>query len=491
MIRSGYQAQVTPAFRVLSEDQICDIHDASMEILRRTGVRVFSEDAVALLIRAGASVADGNLVRIPAHMIEWALRVAPRDIAVCNRDGEVAMHLGGRRTYFGTGSDTPNVLDPRTGERRRALLRDVADFAKVCDALSNIDFIMSMGIASDLPPTRSELPHLYAMVGNTTKPVVYTATTVEVARLCIDLLETVAGSPQAFRENPFGVLYIEPVSPLSFAPEPMGKLLLAAEKGIPCIFMSGMLGGGTGPITLAGGLALANAESLAGVLIAQLKREGAPVISGGGILPMDMATCVASYAAPEFMLSVAAIAEIARHYGLPSWGYAGCTDAKVFDEQAAADAAHWVLMAALAGSNLVHDIGYVESGLASSFDMLVFTDEMIGKVKHLLGGVRVDEDTLALDAIQRVGPGGHFLNDEHTLKHFRSNWFPTLEDRRNYDGWATAGSKTMRERVNSKVRLILDGHQPVTISPDVDRAVRSLLPGQSSPSGAYADAALT
>src|SRR5665647_2919306 len=211
-------------------------------------------------------------------------------------------------------------------------------------------------------------------------------------------------------------MYIEPVSPLGFSPEVMQKLLFCAEHGIPCIFMSGMLSGGTGPITSAGSLALANAESLAGVLIAQLKRKGTPVISGGGILTLDMRSAISSYGAPEFMLTMAAISEMAEYYDLPAWGYAGCTDAKVFDEQAAADTAQWVMMAALSGSNLVHDVGFVESGLASSFDQLVFADEAIGKCARLLGGVDVDEESLAVRATSEVGAGGNFLAHRHTAK---------------------------------------------------------------------------
>jgi trimethylamine--corrinoid protein Co-methyltransferase len=313
------------------------------------------------------------------------------------------------------------------------------------------------------------------MVSNTTKPIVYTATTLDGAKRTISMAEDVAGGKEAFRQRPFAIMYIEPISPLCFAPVVMEKLLLCADKGIPCIFISGMLSGGTGPVTPAGSLALANAESLAGTLIAQLKREGTPVISGGGVLTFDMKTTISCYGAPEFMISNAACAEIAHYYNLPAWGYAGCTDAKVFDEQAAADAASWILMSALAGSNLVHDMGYVESGLTSSFDMLVFCDEMVGKTKHIVQGIPVDDETLAVAITHEVGPGGEFLNHDHTYRHFRSNWVPTLENRQNYAAWVASKRLTMRERVNAKVRHILENHRSAPIPPDVDKLLRSLL----------------
>jgi len=306
------------------------------------------------------------------------------------------------------------------------------------------------------------------MVRNTTKPLVFTALDLVAARRLSDMASRVAGGRDAFRERPFALMYNEPVSPLGFARDNMDKLLFAAANGVPSVFMSGMLAGGTGPVTAAGSLALANAESLAGVLIAQLKCEGAPVVSGGGILGLDMRSMTASYSSPEFMLTTAAIAEMAQYYGLPAWGYAGCSDAKTFDGQAAADTAEWVLMAALSGSNLVHDVGFLESGLTSSFDQLVFADEAIGKCARLVGGIEVDEESLAVGVTSEVGAGGHFLAHRHTAAHFRENWSPGLEDRLNHDSWVSRGSLTMADRVNAKVLQLLETHEPQPLSGDVD-----------------------
>lgn len=468
MISTGLAGQDTPSFRILSPSQLDMIHDASMQILAQTGVRVESSEARALLEGAGAYVTAEATVRIPARLVEWAVGVAPSNITIYDRNGVEAMQLGRRRTYFGTGSDTPNVVDPYTGERRPAVLADVANFARVSDALPNIDFVMCMGIASDMPSATAELHHFLAIVRNTTKPFVFTALDLAAAERLSDMAGRVVGGQDAFRERPFALMYNQPVTPLGFARDNMDKLLFAAAHGIPSVFMSGMLAGGTGPVTAAGGLALANAESLAGVLIAQLKCEGAPVVSGGGILGLDMRSMTPSYSSPEFMLTMAAIAEMAHYYGLPAWGYAGCSDAKTFDGQAAADTAEWVLMAALSGSNLVHDVGFLESGLTSSFDELVFADEVIGKCARLLGGVDVDEESLAVRATSEVGAGGNFLAHRHTAKHFRENWSPGLEDRLNYGSWVNAGSLTMADRVNAKVRQLLESHEPQPLPDAVD-----------------------
>lgn len=462
-------------FRVLSPSQLDAVHDASTRILARAGVRVSSVEATALLREAGAFVDDGGVVRIPAHLIDWAVDAAPRTVTVYDRHGAEAMRLGGRRTYFGTGSDTPNVLDPLTRERRPALLEDVCRTARVCDALENIAFLMCMGIASDRPPATAELHHFHAMLRNSTKPVVYTALDLDAAARLLDMASLVAGGGEAFRERPFAIMYIEPVSPLTFAPDVMDKLLFCADKGIPCIFMSGMLAGGTGPVTPAGGVALANAEALAGLLIAQLKRTGTPVIAGGGILGMDMRSAISSYSSPEFMLTMGAMAELARHYRIPSWGYAGCTDAKQFDEQAAADTAEWVMTALLTGSNLVHDVGFLESGMTSSLEQVVFADEIIGKCARILGGIRTDEESLAVDVSCAVGPGGSFLGHAHTGRHHRANWRPSMEDRSTYGGWQRRGAPTMRERVAERVVDLLDAHRPEPFPGALDSQLAAII----------------
>jgi trimethylamine--corrinoid protein Co-methyltransferase len=475
MINTGLTPQETPAFRILSRSQMDAVHDASMRILAGTGVRVYNDEAIALLRDAGAFVAADGLVRIPAHLIDWAVAAAPSNVAIHDRSGAEAMQLGRRRTYFGTGSDTPNTIDAYTGERRPAVLSDVGNFARLCDALAHLDFVMCMGIASDKKPAVAEFHHFLAMLRNTTKPMVYTALDLDAAKTLLEMASAVAGGEDAFRQRPFAIMYIEPVSPLGFAPDVMQKLLFCAEHGIPCIFMSGMLCGGTGPITSAGSLALANAESLAGILIAQLKRKGTPVVSGGGIIGMDMRTAISSYSSPEFMLTMGALSELAEYYGLPAYGYAGCTDAKRFDEQAAADAAHWVMMAALSGSNLVHDVGFIESGMTSSLDQVVFSDEMISKCARMMAGIRIDEETLAVDVTHDVGPGGQFLNHKHTVKNFRSNWSPQLEDRLNYGNWVKQGSLAMRDRVNAKVRDLLENHVPEPLPGDVEARLCGLI----------------
>jgi len=385
------------------------------------------------------------------------------------------MYLEHRRSYYGTGSDTHNVIDPYTGERRAAVKADIARVAKVCDYLPNIDFVMCMGIANDVTESISDLHHFEAMVTNTKKPIVFTAWNLQNLKDIVEMAEVVAGSLGALRYNPFVVLYLEPISPLRLAREATEKLLYMAGNGLPVIWTPGQVGGATSPVTLAGALAQGNAEALSGLAIAQLKQEGAPVIYGGCALPMDMATTLAAYGAPEFMLSVAAWADLAHYYRLPVWGYAGCSDSKVFDQQAALEGAMNTLLATLSGQNLIHDVGYIESGLTASFEQLVSSDEIIGMAKQIVQGIEISEETLALDIIDKVGPGGHFLGEDHTLRHFRENWFPKLVDRNNYASWVEKGKKTLGQRANERVREILEIHVPEPLPEEVRGKLKEII----------------
>ena len=474
MIKSNYTVNITPQFRVLTKDQLEEIHLATLELLRRTGVAVKEPEGRELLKKAGCWV-DGERVRIPAHLIEWAVRNTPSRVVLCDRNGDPAMFLEGNKAYYGTGSDTPYISDPYTGERRLARILDVVNMSKVVDYLPNISFLMCMGIASDVNDAISDLSHFQAMVTNTTKPIVYTAWTLDNLKDIVAMAEAVAGGAEALQRNPFLALYTEPISPLQHGIEATQKLLWMAEKGLPTVYTPMPMSGATGPMTQAGGLLQANAEMLSGFLMAQLKREGAPLIYGGAVLPIDMQSTLVSYATPEFMINMAALTELGHYYRFPVFSFAGCTDAKTFDQQAALEGALWMLVTALSGGNLVHDVGYIDSGLTSSFEMLVSMDEVAGLVKRIMGGVEVSGETLALDVIDKVGPGGHFLGEDHTYRHFRENWFPKLLDRNNYEAWKESGSLTLGDRAVAKAKEILETHRPQPLAEAVQAQISRII----------------
>jgi len=460
-MRVNYRTNVTPMFRVLSDDQIEDIYLAALQVLERTGTRVYHEEAVALLREAGCQISDGNLVRIPSWLVKSSLRTAPERITLAGRDRAKRITLEYNKVYFGTGSDCPFILDPYTDERRRYTFTDVYNAAKIAEALPNIDFHMSLGLTSDVPLKSYDRHQLLAMLQGTTKPLVITAVDREGLADQYEMACAVLGGPEEFARAPLFVVYIEPSSPLSNSKEALEKILYSAETGIPAIYTPCPICGATGPATMAGLMVQCLAEDLVGVVLSQLKRKGAAVIIGGVVSILDMSTMILSYGAPELSLLSAALTEVAKWLRLPMFSTAGCSDAKVLDEQAAIEGTISIAIAALSGANLVHDVGYLEAGLVGSFDMLIMSDEIISMVKRIVGGVVVDDEHLATDVINLVGPGGNFLAEDHTLKHFKSEfWFPKLIDRSRRETWEQRGSKTLGQRVREKAVDIIEHFEP-------------------------------
>lgn len=479
-MRVNYQINSTTRFRVLSDDQIEQIYFTALEVLARTGALVQQEEALELLKDAGAPVVDENRVLIPNWMVKNALNTVPERIVLAGRDrgtdNAKYVTLEKDNIFYGTGSDAPFILDPYTDERRRYTYEDVYNAAKMTDALDNIDFHMSLGLTSDVPIGSYDRHQFMAMVEGTSKPLVITAVDAEGLADQYEMACELAGGEVEFQRTPYFVVYIEPSSPLNNSVEAVEKLLYAAEKHIPAIYTPCPMCGGTAPATMAGILVQALAESLTGVVISQLKNPGTPIIMGGVVSIMDMATTILSYGAPELSLLSAGLTDVAKWVGLPMFSTAGCGDAKVVDQQAAIEAAVSIAFAGLSGANLIHDVGYLESGLIGSYDMLVMSDEIISMVKHVLKGIQVDEEHLALDVIDRVGPGGHFLSDDHTYEHFRTDfWFPNLIDRRNWEDWQAAGGQDLGKRVREKVIDIIENYAPSPIPDDVEANLRDIL----------------
>lgn len=460
----------------LAEEQMRDIHSAALDILEDCGTIIHHAKSIDLLHKAGAYVKDDKHVFIPSGLVESAIRSAPSRVTLYNRNGKPSMFLEGRNVYYGTGSDCPYLLDSFSGERREFLSADVEDAVRLVDALPNIDFTMSNGLAPDFP---AELQYQYKyaiMIRNSIKPQVITAADKTSLNDIADIAAAAVGGREELSRKPIFVLYDEPTSPLVHISEAMEKLMFMAEQNLPTNYSPGIMAGGTSPVTMAGAIAQADAEILAGLVIHQLTNAGAPFIFGAGMSPMDMQSMQPTYSAPEAMMTQAGLCQIGRClYQLPTWGFGGCSASKLADEQAVNEASTYIMMAGWAGTNLVHDVGYLEFGLTYSFDLLVMCDEFIGQVRRMMEGIRVDRENLAVESIKRVGPGGHFLSDDHTLDHFRDNWQPDLTDRRTYQDWKTRGAKSMGQRAREKIKIIKESHQPQTLSPDVDAAIESVL----------------
>ena len=452
-------------FRKLSDEKLDRIHAASLEILERTGLRLFEPPALELLKSKGVTIEDGNRVRIPSRLVEWALSTAPKSTTLYNRHGKEALLLEGNRTFYGTGSDCPNVIDLRSGARRPGVLQDIVDATIVCDALPNIDFLMSFCIANDLDPQTYDRHQMRAMLAHSIKPILFVTLDFSGCRDAVQMAEAVAGGAEALREKPICACYINVSHSLRHNQEALQKLIFLADKGLPTTYTPVVLRGATGPVTAAGAIAMANAGELAGLVISQIVREGAPVILTGGVNDMfEMRTSIDCYSDPTNRMM---LVEMAHRYGLPIFGLTGCSDSKLPDEQAAAEAALSILLESLAGAQMAHDVGYLDSGMTNSIEQVVICDEIIAYTRHFLKEVDVNEETLALDVIHSVGLEGDFISSKHTALHYRKDWYPKLFERRNFEGWKNAGGKTLRQRAQEKALDILQRHQPERLPADV------------------------
>ena len=443
-----------PRLQVASEDQIDQLHQATVEVLERTGVQITHPRALELFDGAGAQV-DGDRVRIPAWLVEKAIQTAPSRVVLGDRSGRRTVFLEGSKVWFGPSVDCIDFLDPLTGQRRRFVSDDCAITSTVADALPNYTWVMTIGMADDVPPDVADRVIAKQVFTHTQKPLVFCCKDVNSVRDIHEMAVLIAGGEEQFHRAPTCVHYSEPISPLLYYDPAVEKIIYCAEKGIPLINFPAPQAGSTAPATFAGEVVQGSAESLSGLVLAQLVRPGAPFIYGAFTTVMDMRTTIFSYGAPEMSLMVAVMAQLAQRYRLPFFGTAGCSDAKFPDAQAAAEAAFSCLSSALSGANLVHDSGWLDHGSLASPAYMVLVNEVLHMVKGFTGGMSVSEETLALDVIDRAGPGGHYLEDEHTYNHFKDVWYSDLFDRTILDEWRAQGHRQFTERLRDKTEQFM------------------------------------
>ena len=431
-------SQVIPRLTVLSADRIAQVHAWSLEILGKVGVRVDSPRARALLARAAGGSREDGRVRIPAELVEWALRVAPPDIAVYRRTGEPAFKLGpgGDGTRFGIGGTNLYYQEPLTDAAVPFSRGHMASCTRLGDALASYDAVSTIGVLRDLPPAVADLFATLEMAANTTKPLVLLVSEAALFGPALDMLEELCGN---LSSRPFVIPYFNPISPLVINAETSDHMAAAIGRGLPVIYSNYGMSGATAPITPAGTLALLNAELLAGLVLSQLMREGAPVILGSLPAGFDMATA-ASYYGPETMLLNLACAEMMAHYRLPHSGTSG-SGAGWGADLPAADV-FWMnhLTSCLSVAGLAPFVGGNFDSLAFSPAAAVYADDVIRQARRFARGFALDDEALGLAEIAEVGPGGNFFIAELTLKHFREMAFTSpIFPRLSLEAWQARG----------------------------------------------------
>ena len=471
-----------PRLKVLNREQALAIHEASLEILGKTGFKMEHPGALKMLADAGCKVSNGDWVHLPSNLVEEALKSAPKEIDLHDQKGNKTLPLVDGNSFYGTGSDTTFTVDLETGERRRTILRDTTNFAKLVDGLENLSFAMSMSNPEDVPIDDIYVYAFAEMVKNTNKPIVFIADSGKDIAKIYEIACLVAGGEEEFQRKPFILNYSEAISPLQFPENVMEKLIFCAEKKIPICLPSGSNAGGGAPVTLAGAMALGIAENLVGLVVHQLAGKGSPFLFGPNVSVLDMKSTVVSYGCPEWSLSQAALADLRDEiYGLPIWAFAGASDAKLMDAQAGAEAMFSIITALLSRCNLIHDSGYLEFGSTSSLEMVTMNNELVAMSRSFVNGIPVNKETLALEAIERVAKGDSgsmFLADDHTFEHFmQAQFLPKLLDRSRYDAWAEAGAMDLYKRCNIETRRILSAHRVEPKPDEVLRGIDQILQG--------------
>jgi trimethylamine--corrinoid protein Co-methyltransferase len=475
VIIANYSDAQTPQFRVLSEGQCHELYMATLECLNRVGMLVNQPEARQLLDAAGARL-EADHVYIPPHIIQDAVASTPRTFTLWGREGGDEIHVMPGRVHFGPGPTCGHFYDPDIRERRQARRGDAALTARVCDALENMDYVMSLSLLSDVNPMLSPVYEFAEMIANTTKPVVAWANDPATLSDIYQIAAAVAGDETALRNKPVFALFTTYESPLQQADNSIANLLWAAEREIPIVHLGGPTVGLESPSTGAGGLVIFLAAALSGLAVAQLKRRGVPFVIGGVPAVMDLRTARPAYGSPELSLYSAAAADLARYLGIPFMGTAGASESKVLDSQAAIEISLQILTSALSGASLVHDVGFLDCADIGSLELLVMADEVIAMVKRLMCGVQVNQETIMLDLIEKVGPGGHFLAQRQSNSRCRDEiWVPRLMDRDAHPVWERKGSKSMEERVREDLRQIIQTHQPPPLSQVAQDKIQAIL----------------
>jgi trimethylamine--corrinoid protein Co-methyltransferase len=464
-----------PQFRVLTDAQITMLYRGVLDCLERTGVEVLSEEAQALLVKAGARV-EGSRVRIPPYIIEEALAAAPRRFSIWGRDPNRRLLMTPGRVHFGPGPSCTYFVDPQIWQRRRARREDPGLTAKVCDALENIDYVMGLALPEDVPAELAPVYEFAAMVANTGKPIVAWAYTLDNTRDIYRIAAEAIGNEGALRERPIYAFYALSQAPLIHTGPELTNVMWCADHGIPVVYHGGGTAGVSSPVTGAGTLVISLAAALSGLAMIQLKKQGAPVCLGGVPAPMDPASGRPSYGAPELSLYSVAMAEVAHYLGLPFMGNAGASECKVLDLQGAVESTMQVCFSLLSGTAMPHGVGFLDCTDIGSLEMLVMTDEIIGMARRFMRGIEISDETMMLDLIDRIGPGGEYISLRETAKQFRQEiWMPKLLNRNPWSQWAAQGKPTVHERIRERLLNILTNHRPLPLPEGVSDRIMAIL----------------
>ena len=463
--------------RLLNKDDLDSIHWATLDVMEKTGIKIHSEKALKILDDAGAFIDyEKHMAKIPAYLVEEALRKAPKHIRLYARNPKFDIKLDGKHVYFSTDGIGIATIDFETGKKRDSTKKDVATAAIITDALEDLHIYWPIVVASDTPPQAHVLHELEASLNNTEKPITMDATSkLEEAIYEVKMLAEVVGGEEELRKRPIANAFECTVAPLILEGGATDAALEFSRVGIPVAFMSMPHAGITAPITLAGTMVINNAEVLSSFTIIQMANPGAPIMYSAVPSMPDLRTGQYSGGTPESALLFAAGAELAKYYGIPSMVGGFGPNAKIPGPQAAYESVFFALTPALVGADILCGVGLLDGDTLLSFEQLIIDYEIGTILLRIIRGFDVNDETLALDLINKVGPGGNYLTEKHTLEHVHECWQPMISHVSSYGAWVAAGSKNVVQVAREKVKKILATHKPTPLDADVQKRVSQIV----------------
>ena len=461
---------------ILSEDEVEAIHGSSLHILEKVGILVRSPRAITLLKDAGATFdPERKTVKVPSSLVEECLRKHPTSFVLKGRTAEHDLFIEPGKLYAHPCGGCFNILDYNSGQTRVATTNDVAVLTKLIDACDNIQQCDMLDYAGDVPEQVRDIHTIAAMLRNTTKHCGIMAYANRNLQFIIRLVAAIVGGEEELRKKPIVSFGASPTSPLELSEDVSEQLFTAARHALPTSILPCPLAGGTSPVTLAGTLLQQNVEFLICHVIVQLVNPGNPMVYCARPMCMDMRTGMAAGEVEYGLMSVAAV-QLAARYKMPSDVYGLSSDSKVLDEQTGSEKAMIGLLPALAGANFISGAGNLEMGVTANQEQLVIDNEMLGTIFRAVRGIEVNPDTLAIDLIEKTGPGGHFLSTEHTRSHYLSeHHIAPLYDRRVRMDWERSGKKDMVQRAHEKCTELLRDHSVQPLNPVVEKEFHRIL----------------
>jgi len=459
---------------ILSPDDIETIHQTSMRILSTVGVEFPSEEALAVFKRHGVRT-EGSRVYITEDQVWSAVETAPARFTLRARNPERNATIGEGGPVFAPGYGAPFLVDA-AGSKRVPTVEDYHRLVKLAHALPNQDVSGHLlAEPGDVPPEAAPLHMLYAHVIHSDKPFIGSVDSELAVRHTMDVVRILFGDTMGDQPATLGV--ISSLTPLGYSREMAGAIITYAREGQALLVANLAMAGATAPVTLAGMLAMQNAEMVAGIVLSQLVRPGTPVIYGTTSTNVDMRSGALAIGSPELARVTAAHMQLVRHYGLPSRGSGALTDANYPNAQAGLESMMGMLTVVNSGADFVlHAAGILSSYLAFSYEKFVLDDEICGRVRRFHEPLVVDDDTLAYEAVARVGPGGHFLTEDQTLERCRTAfWEPTVSDRTALDAWIEAGRPDVVARATDRWQRLVAAHEDPPLDGVVSRQLEALL----------------